>query len=238
MTTQFKDAIDNYRMLLQEADEEPQDENQQQDQQAENQEQPAEEQPQEEKPEGQEPTEQVTPANAQAVQDAAAINPGTLHVADGTDTGVEINSVLVDNPTVGDGEIPPKEGEISIQFEQGNLNALTQSSQKYAELTQTVEQTFLPLCEKALIELLGNSASYKRKEFNAVPNMNGQQFKIDVDLLYHVDKYIATDVPQNLIQQDQDYIRNTIKPTPGLTIRDIKIDCQTGDVKVGATIIK
>lgn len=236
MNKELKESIEKYRLsLFKEADEESQDEDPSADNgdSQETQDQQPSDKP--EKPEGEEPTEQVTPANAQAVQDDAAIDPGTLHVADGTDTGIEINST---NVATGDGEIPPKEGETEIKFEQGNFQAIEQSSQKYSELVQTVEQTFVPLCEKAFIELLGNSASYKRKEFNAVPNMNGNQFKIDVDMIYHVDKYIATDVAENLIKQDQDYIISTIKPTPGLTVRNVKIDCQTGDVGIGVTVVK
>lgn len=238
MNKKLIEAINKYRMMLNEADEEQQQEDPSTDNgdSAETQDQqPSQET---EKPEGEEPTDKVTPANAQAVQDDAALNPGTLHVADGTDTGVEINSTIVDNPEVGDGEVPPKEGEIDLKFEKGNFNAIEQSSQKYAELVQTVEQTLVPLCEKAFIELLGNSAAYKRQEFNAVPNMNGQQFKIDVDMIYHTDKYIATDVAENLIQQDQNYIINTIKPTPGISVRNVKIDCQTGDISIGVTIVK
>lgn len=237
MKESLKESIESFRNKLRiveatlyEADQQQEDEqdpNAQQHQQ--------EEDPNADK--GYEPTEQQTPANAQAKVDDEAENPGTLQLADGTDTDIQKDSNDVEDSRPD--EVPPPEGETEIKFENGNFDGLDQSSQKYAELVQNVEQTFVPLCEKALIELLGNNQAYRRVEFNAVPNMNGQNsFKIDVDLKYHVDLMIGTDVDPQAVQHDTAYILSTIKPTPGMQVRQCKIDTQTGDVIIGVTIVQ
>lgn len=255
MKKEIKNFLEAYKWTLREADEQPQNDDEEQQVDAQNSSQPnnqrnAENNEDENQqgdspkdsikvPKGETPTEQVTPANAQAVSNEDALNPGTLKVADGTDTGIELSTNIVSNKLGNsDGSLPPKEGQIDIKFEQGNFSTIESSAQNYSQLIKTLDQTMVPLVEKAFIELLGNSASYKRQSFNAVPTMNGQNIKIDVDMIYHVEKYIAVDVAPELIKKDQDYIINTIKVTPGMSIRNVQINCQTGDVNIGVTLSK
>jgi hypothetical protein len=234
MEQSLKESIDKFRNklnLLFEADQ-PDNQEQEQDQQQE------EEQTQNTDPnknKGYEVTDKQTPANAQANVDNKAEDPGTLQLADGTDTEIQRDSTSVETNDI-DRDVPPPEGEINIEFEKGNFTQLEGSVQDYSKLIQTVENTFVPLCEKALIELLGNSQSYRRVEFTGVPNLNGNNLKVDVDLKYHVDLMIGTDVDPQAVKHDQDYILDTIKPTPNLMVRNIKIDTQTGDISIGVTI--
>ncbi len=215
-----------------EADQNLQDEEQKKQAQQQQQEQP--EDPNKDK--GYEVTDKQTPANAQANVDDKAEDPGTLQLADGTDTEIKRDSNPVEQSAPD--EVPPPEGEIDIKFERGNFDQLEGSAQEYAQLLQNVEQTFVPLVEKALIELLGNNQAYRRVEFTGVPVLNGNQLKIDVDMKYHVDLMIGTDVDPQAVKHDTDYIINTIKPTPNMTIRNCQIDTQSGDISIGVTLVK
>ena len=55
---------------------------------------------------------------------------------------------------------------------------------------------------------------------------------------YHVDLMIGTDVDPQAVKHDTDYIINTIKPTPNMTIRNCQIDTQSGDIIIGVTLVK
>ncbi len=234
MKKSLSESIENYRNKLHilEADQNLQDEEQKKQAQQQQQEQP--EDPNKDK--GYEVTDKQTPANAQANVDDKAEDPGTLQLADGTDTEIQRDSNTVEQSAPD--EVPPPEGEIDIKFERGNFDQLEGSAQEYAQLLQNVEQTFVPLVEKALIELLGNNQAYRRVEFTGVPVLNGNQLKIDVDMKYHVDLMIGTDVDPQAVKHDTDYIINTIKPTPNMTIRNCQIDTQSGDISIGVTLVK
>lgn len=233
MKKSLSESIANYRNKLHilEADQNLQDEEQKK--QAQQQQQEPED-PNADK--GYEVTDKQTPANAQANVDDKAEDPGTLQLADGTDTEIQKDSNKVEQSAPD--EVPPPEGEIDIKFERGNFDQLEGSAQEYAQLLQNVEQTFVPLVEKALIELLGNNQAYRGVEFTGTPALNGNQLKIDVDMKYHVDLMIGTDVDPQAVKHDTDYIINTIKPTPNMTIRNCQIDTQSGDISIGVTLVK
>lgn len=231
----------SYTYLLHEADQQQQDDDQNQDPNAA---QPATDQnadaanteaQEPEEPEGYETTPQQTPANAQEVQNKNA--PSSLTLADGTDTNIPVNTQDVSD-TTGDGEpnpnhedLEPKEGEANIAFEDGDFKVQQQTPAGQAALN-SMNQTVLPLCEKALIELLGNSGAYHREDLSAVQTGN----KIDADITYHCDLYIGNDIDPASVTRDQNYIYNTIKVIPGLTIRQVRIDTSKGDIHVDVSL--
>lgn len=165
------------------------------------------------------------PVNAQAADDN--FRPSSLQNSDtGTSTGVQKDSNLV-----APNELPAKEGECSIKFENGEFS-VGQMSPEVESKAKVMNNTILPLVEKAFIEGTGNSGTYRRLECNATET-NG---KIDLDLVYHIDSFIGTDIDDASVIHDQNYIYNTIKVVPGIFIREVKIDTSTGNIKIGISL--
>lgn len=165
------------------------------------------------------------PINAQAADDN--FKPSSLqNDTTGTSTGVQKDSNLV-----APNELPAKEGECSIKFENGEFS-VGQMSPEVESKAKVMNNTILPLVEKAFIEGTGNSGTYRRVECNATET-NG---KIDLDLVYHIDSFIGNDINNASVIHDQNYIYNTIKVVPGIFIREVKIDTSTGNIKIGISL--
>ena len=136
-----------------------------------------------------------------------------------------------DSNLVAPERIAPKEGECKIKFEKGEFS-VGKMSPAVESKAKVMNNTILPLIEKAFIEGTGNSGTYRRLECNAVET-NG---KIDMDLVYHIDSFIGNDIDEASVINDQNYIYNTIKVVPGINIRNIKIDTTTGNINIGISL--
>lgn len=141
-------------------------------------------------------------------------------------TGIQKDSNLV-----APNEITPKEGECKIKFEKGEFS-VGQMSPAVESKAKVMNNTILPLIEKAFIEGTGNSGTYRRLECNAIET-NG---KIDLDVVYHIDSFIGNDIDNASIVHDQNYIYNTIKVVPGINIRKVEIDTTTGNINIGVSL--
>lgn len=214
---------------IKEADEVPQDDDDKQEENTQNAEEQIEsennideENPVEEKQDEVKTNITSAPINAQSADDnfkpSSLQNPNTE-----TSTGLQKDSNLV-----APNKIAPQEGECKIKFEKGEFS-VGKMSPAVESKAKVMNNTILPLIEKAFIEGTGNSGTYRRLECNAVET-NG---KIDMDLVYHIDSFIGNDIDEASIIHDQNYIYNTIKVVPGINIRNIKIDTTTGNINIG-----
>lgn len=215
---------------IKEADEVPQDDDDKQEENAEEQIESEnniadEENPVEEKQDEVKTNITSAPINAQSADDnfkpSSLQNPNTE-----TSTGLQKDSNLV-----APNKIAPQEGECKIKFEKGEFS-VGKMSPAVESKAKVMNNTILPLIEKAFIEGTGNSGTYRRLECNAVET-NG---KIDMDLVYHIDSFIGNDIDEASVIHDQNYIYNTIKVVPGINIRNVKIDTTTGNINIGISL--
>ncbi|GEM_PF-2616084 len=128
------------------------------------------------------------------------------------------------------------EGTNEITFANGNLNLIQSSLKNLIRKPGLILRTFLPLVEKALIELLGTSSSYKRDSFNFNIITSNNQIVYSIMATYSVDLFIGTDIEAAAVKHDQDYIAGTISVVPGIKIKSVKIDTSTGLVTVAVEI--
>lgn len=128
------------------------------------------------------------------------------------------------------------DGNVSISFESGNLAQLQNSIRDMIKKPGIIERTFLPLVEKALIELLGSSSSYKRTSFIFKVSLLNNIIYYNIEAIYSVDLFIGTDIEQSAVQHDENYIKDTIAVVPNMKIKEVKIDTSTGLVKVSVVI--
>lgn len=128
------------------------------------------------------------------------------------------------------------EGSTSIIFEQGNYGQLQNSVKALVRKPGIISRTFLPLVEKALIELLGTSSSYKRTNFEFNISLINGQIQYVITCIYSVDLFIGTDIEKSAVEHDQNYIIETISVVPEIKIKDVKIDTSTGLVRIQVII--
>ena len=128
------------------------------------------------------------------------------------------------------------EGSASIKFEQGNYSQLQDSVRALVKKPGIISRTFLPLVEKALIELLGTSSSYKRSNFEFNISLVNGQIKYIITCIYSVDLFIGTDIERSAVEHDQNYIIETISVVPEIKVKDVKIDTSTGLVRIQVII--
>jgi hypothetical protein len=145
-----------------------------------------------------------------------------------------------DTSGIQDGEYGPlkPEGEVDIQFEQGNFSQLRDLPEVIADKTTMVTQTLEPLIEKALIELLGSSSMFKREAGNISfgPDDNGQVTLSGV-LTYICTFWIGTEVDPNDIKHDSSYVLGTLQPIADkVKFTECSIDTADGRLKVGFTL--
>jgi hypothetical protein len=118
----------------------------------------------------------------------------------------------------------------------GNLNTIQGSLKTLLRKPALVTRTFLPLVEKALIELLGNSSSYIRDSFVYNITVSNNQIVYDVSMTYSVSLFIGTDIDKAAVAHDQKYIADTISVVPGIRIKNVAIDTSTGLVSISVEI--
>jgi hypothetical protein len=130
----------------------------------------------------------------------------------------------------------PEDGTAEIVFNKGNLNTIQGSLKTLLRKPALVTRTFLPLVEKALIELLGNSSSYTRDSFVYNITVSNNQIVYDVSMTYSVSLFIGTDIDKAAVAHDQKYIADTISVVPGIRIKNVAIDTSTGLVSISVEI--
>lgn len=148
-----------------------------------------------------------------------------LELNDGTSSDIARDSSLQYNA------INP-DGDASISFKYGNFNNISQLPQNINKKILLVTKTIMPLLEAALIELLGNSKSYKGEEFNAALNFTDNNPIINVNATYKIDNWIGTDIDRNDIAQDANYILNRLSVVQGVKWNECSIDCSSGIFKL------
>lgn len=167
---------------------------------------------------------EMAPISPASTDPVPAIKP-TPNIA----AGVAADTSLQSTPLV-------DEGTTQIVFEKGNLNLIQGSLKTLIKKPGLVTRTFLPLVEKALIELLGTSSSYKRDSFVFNIAVSNNQIIYDIKATYSVDLFIGTDIEAAAVRHDQQYIADTISVVPGIRIKEVKIDTSTGLVSIAVEI--
>lgn len=148
-----------------------------------------------------------------------------LELNDGTSSDIARDSSLQYNAIDTD-------GDAIISFKYGNFDNISQLPQNINKKILLVTKTIMPLLEAALIELLGNSKSYKGEEFNAAINFNDNNPIINVNATYKIDNWIGIDIDRNDIAQDANYILNRLKVVQGVNWNECSIDCSSGIFKL------
>lgn len=152
---------------------------------------------------------------------------------------IQKNDTLVQGVATDDGDqniAVKEEGESEITFESGNLPLLQNSLKALVRKPGLIARTFLPLVEKALIEELGSSSSYRRTNFNFNIALSNNQIVYDILAEYDVDLFIGTDIDRAAVEHDENYIKNTIAVIPGIRIKQVKIDTTRGTVSISVEI--
>lgn len=153
-----------------------------------------------------------------------------LELADGTSENVAQDSSLQYNA------INP-EGIASISFKSGNFAQVNSLPQVANQKVMTITKTIVPLVEAGLIELLGNNKSFKGDTFNASFTLDDEMLpKFDVRATYSVEVWIGTDVAQEDIAEDANYLLERLKVVPDVEWRTCKIDCTKGSLELEFSI--
>jgi len=131
---------------------------------------------------------------------------------------------------------PSPIGQEQIQFEKGNwaeIGGLADGiNQKSTMLTRQVA----PLIEVALIELLGQSNSYKRISGTASLAFVDNEPKVSFALQYEVPMWIGTDVKQESALSDAQYVLQKIRLVKGVQVNQCAINTSTGSLIVSGQI--
>jgi hypothetical protein len=127
-------------------------------------------------------------------------------------------------------------GNANIQFKQGNFATVKGLPKVTADKVAEFTQTLLPLVEVALIELLGSSNLYERTLAQCFPSFdNTGKISIEFTLQYGVSNFIGSDITNDAIQHDANYILDKIKPV-GANITKCEINCGDGIFTLMGTI--
>lgn len=128
-------------------------------------------------------------------------------------------------------------GDAGINFETGNFsNGLSSLKNSIIKAEQFIQKTFVPLIEVALIELMGSSNSYQRKNAVITPSFdNGANVVVNFKFIYSVSLWIGTDIKPEAIQHDSTYIMNRIG-VAGADISKCEIDCSDGTLTIVGAI--
>lgn len=156
--------------------------------------------------------------------------PKDLVLNDGTSTNTSVDSNTQVEP------LDQDKKDFLFQFGEGNFNEFSETAKEYSQSVTSVIHTLVPLCEKALIELFGNSSSYKRELFDAKTSVNNDTTSIDVNLRYKATNWIGNDIPYAAIQADKQHVINTISVVPGITVKQVNIDTNTGNLDISVNI--
>jgi len=150
---------------------------------------------------------------------------------------------------ISDGEIPQNSegivsgqfdnlngvGNAQIAFKQGNYNQILGYPQQMSDKLVLFTQTFIPLIEVALIELLGTNQLYQREMAQCMPAFQNNQMLLSGTLVYSVNNWIGTDIDQNAIMHDSQYVFNRIKPS-GVNITKCEISTESGTLTIMFTL--
>ena len=85
-------------------------------------------------------------------------------------------------------------------FAEGNLNIINDYFNLTYKKVTTIKNSILPVIEAALIQLLGNSGEYTRQSCQTVIQHQDNSPVFDLDLLYHVPKWIGIDIKKESIK--------------------------------------
>lgn len=169
--------------------------------------------------------------NTQQVQnpDDNTEDIGTLTLADGTETGVS-----VDSGAQADALDP--NGFAEIKFNEGNFQQFADIPNQVAQKAMLVTKTILPLIEVALIELLGNNKEFERTTFNSAFSLDSGSPLFSIQTKYTVEKWIGNDIKQEYIQQDAEYVLQRINVLQGVKITECKIDTNDGTLIISFSL--
>jgi hypothetical protein len=128
-------------------------------------------------------------------------------------------------------------GFANITFEQGNYQQIKGSPKTIQNKVVVFTQTFVPLIEVALIELLGSTNMYLRQSGNCEPVFedNGQFF-IDFTLIYVIDSWISMDVDPDAIKSDANYILQKLQTLKGINLSQVTIDTTEGTLTIAGRL--
>jgi hypothetical protein len=150
------------------------------------------------------------------------------------------------NEPIADGQIPATaegittgafdplnpQGYADLSFKSGNINALNSEVEALQQKASLVQQTFIPLVEKAMIELLGSNNLYRREVGNTQVSYDNGQPAISGTLVYSVALWIGLEVEHADIQHDSEYVLNTIKVCEGVKVTKCQIDTKEGTLTI------
>jgi hypothetical protein len=126
-------------------------------------------------------------------------------------------------------------GQEQIVFNQGNFNQVMGYPKLVTDKVASLTQTLVPLIEISLIELLGSSQLYRRETGQCAISFQNNQLSISFTFIYIVNNFIGTDIDQESISHDANYILNKIRPT-NANITKCSVDTGNGEVIVQGTI--
>lgn len=126
-------------------------------------------------------------------------------------------------------------GNAQIAFKQGNYNQIMGYPQQISDKLSVFTQTFIPLIEVSLIELLGSNQLYQRESAQCMPSFQNNQMLLSGTLIYSVNNWIGTDIDQTAIAHDSQYVYNRIKPS-GVNITKCEISTEAGTLTIMFTL--
>jgi hypothetical protein len=167
----------------------------------------------------------MTPDNTPPIKDEAAIP-------------VQDGAIPQDSQGIADGSYDPLDpiGNAEIKFAQGNFKTIAGLPQLVNDKTAQLMQTFVPLMEVGMIELLGNSQMYQRQLAQIQPSFDNQgKLSLEFTFQYVVQNWIGTDIDQESIKHDANYILEKIVPTKA-NVTKCEINCADGLLTIMGTL--
>jgi len=140
--------------------------------------------------------------------------------------------------TEGNFEALKPHGVVEVDFEQGNWNSIADMGQVVADKVQMITKTVEPLCEKALIELLGSSSMFRRVSANVTSGTGSDgQVQFTGVFQYQCSFWIGLNVKKEAIDHDAKYVYDTLSPiSDTVQITKCAIDVKDGTLTVGFTL--
>lgn len=154
---------------------------------------------------------------------------GTLTLADGSDTGVSVDSAA-------QADALDPDGFAEIKFEQGNWDSFAQIPNQVSQKTLLVTKTIIPLIDVALIELLGNNKEYERTSFESTFDLASGTPLFSATVKYTIEKWLGNDIKEEYIQQDAQYALNRINVLQGVKFSQCKIDTNDGTLTIAFSL--
>jgi hypothetical protein len=128
-------------------------------------------------------------------------------------------------------------GSISIAFDKGNYPQVEAMPQLVADKTTVITGTFVPLVEKALIELLGSSTMYRRDTANMQLGVNeNSEVTISGTLLYIITAWVGLDIDKEAIEHDAKYVMDTIAVAQNVNVTKCEVSTTDGTLVIQFSI--